>query len=491
VPVARLGEYEVDGLLGRGSVGSVYRARARAGRQAVALKRVLWAGDEHLIEDFRAEAAMLAEIDHPHIAKVVDMVVDDEGLVIVMQHADSGSLADLLRRCVRLSPDEGATLVAKVADALGAAHAHSILHADVKPSNILMDGDGEPLLSDFGLSRWMAEALPSDGAVVGTAEYLDPAVAKGAPPNAASDIYSLGVVCYEVFAGRLPYHGINPVATLRAADRGRAEPLTHAAPAVPSVLAAVVEQSMSRRPQARPSSAGELGDALRSHIEGHRRLHCKPTRVLPTGRGATEDFGQSTGLRTLRARHPAADSRRETPWSVLHSRGPMVCASGVTAAALVLLAGWAFEHHQGAQRSGAACGATTTPAPKQASPSTVTATVLADVAGNGCRVPVTWSSGMATVSLERGRPPDRFALGTANDQLLLGDWNCSRSATPALYRPSTGQVFYFAAWAEPGHDVTPSVAESTAIVDGVPRVIHDGVHGCDRVKVDLPVVRPQ
>jgi hypothetical protein len=488
--VARLGEYEVEGLLGRGSVGSVYRARACAGRQVVALKRVFWAGDEHPIEGIRAEAAMIAELDHPHIAKVVDMVVDDEGLVIAMQHADSGSLADLLRGCVRLSPGQGAILMAKVADALAAAHARSILHADVKPSNILMDGDGEPLLSDFGLSRWMAEALPSDGAVVGTAEYLDPAVGKGAPPNAASDIYSLGVVCYEVLTGRLPYHGINPAATLRAADRGRAEPLAHAAPAVPAVLAAVVEQSMSRRPQARPSSAGELADALRSHIEGHRRLHGRPTRVLPTGGGATEDFGQATEPRTLRARRQAADRRREAPWPARHSRVPMVCASGATVAAVLMLAGWAFEHHQGAQRSGAACGATTTPAPKVARSSSVTVTVLADVAGNGCRVPVTWSSGMATVSLERGRPPDRFALGTANDQLLLGDWNCSRSATPALYRPSTGQVFYFAAWAEPGHDVTPSVAESTAVVDGVPRVIHDGARGCDRVKVDLPAVRP-
>jgi hypothetical protein len=450
---------------------------------------VRWAGNDHLIEGFRAQAAMLAELDHPHIVKIVDLVVEAEGLVIAMQPADGGSLADMLRRRARLPPDEAAALAAKVADALGAAHARSILHVDVKPSNILMDGNGEPLLSDFGLSRWMAGASPYDSAVVGTAEYLDPAVAKGAAPNAASDIYSLGVVCYELLAGRLPYHGVNPVATLRAADRGRADALTQAAPTVPAVLAAVVEQSMSRRPQARPSSAGELADALRSQIEGHRRLHCTPTRVVATGRGGIEDSRQATGPRTLRARRPAADGRREAPWSARHSRAPMAWAGGATVAALLVLAGWTFEHHQGAQRSGAACRATTTPAPRQAGPSTVTVTVLADVAGNGCRVPITWSSGMATVSLERGRPPDRFALGRSSDQLLLGDWNCSRRATPALYRPGTGQVFYFAAWAELGHDVTPSVAESTAVIDGVPRVIHDGVRGCDRVEVDLPAVR--
>ena len=489
--MAGLGDYELEGLLGRGSMGSVYRARHRPGGRVVALKRVRWAGDDHLMEGLRTESAALAELDHPHVVKVVDLVIDEEGLVIAMQLAGGGSLADLLRRRVRLPPDEGAALAAKVADALGAAHARSILHSDVKPSNILMDGDCEPLLSDFGLSRWTAGMLPSTGITVGTAEYLDPAVAEGALPSAASDIYSLGVVCYEVLAGRLPYAGATPQATLRAADQGRAIPLEQVTPAVSAGLAAVVERSMSRRPQARPSSAGELADALRSHMEGLHRRHCVPTHVVPSEGGPTGDIGGETGPRTLRARRQPADRRPDVPSPFRRSRVPIGSTGAAIVAALTVSVGWAFGHHGGVHRPGDACRATTPPAPPQAGPSTTAVTVLADVAGNGCRVPVTWSSGVVAVSSELGRPPHRFALGNASDQLLLGDWNCGRRATPALYRPSTGQVFYFPAWAEAGHDVAPSVAEPTTVVGGVPRVIRDGVRGCDRVEVDLPGSRPR
>jgi hypothetical protein len=447
-------------------------------------------GDEHIVEGLRGEAAALAELDHPHLVKVVDLVVDEEGLVVAMQLAGGGSLADLLRRRVRLPPDEGAALAAKVADAVGAAHARSILHSDVKPSNILMDGDCEPLLSDFGLSRWTAGVLPSTGITVGTAEYLDPVVARGALPSAASDIYSLGVVVYEMLAGRLPYSGATPQATLRAAGQRRAIPLDQVTPSVSAGLAAVVERSMSRRPQARPSSAGELAAALRSHIEGPHRLHCMPTRVVTSERGPTGDIGEEAGPRTLRARRQPANRRPNDPSPARHSRVLMGRTSAAMVAALLVSVGWAFGHHGGVHRPGDACRAATPAAPPQAGPSTSAVTVLADVAGNGCRVPVTWSSGVVAVSSERGRPPDRFALGKASDQLLLGDWNCGRRATPALYRPSTGQVFYFAAWAAAGHDVAPSVAEPTTIVGGVPRVIHDGVRGCDRVEVDPHGVRP-
>jgi hypothetical protein len=110
-------------------------------------------------------------------------------------------------------------------------------------------------------------------------------------------------------------------------------------------------------------------------------------------------------------------------------------------------------------------------------------TFLADVAGDGCRVQVVWSWGVVTVSLAPRAEPVRFALGQRRDQLLLGDWDCRGRARPALYRPATGQVFYYDGWAEAGHDLTPSREELTAITEGVPRVIRDGDHGCDRVAV--------
>jgi serine/threonine-protein kinase len=137
------------------------------------------------------------------------------------------------------------------------------VHADLKPANVLFDAAGQPLLSDFGLVRHIASGSRSGGVGLGTVEYLDPAVAEGAPPSPASDVYSLGVVSYELLAGRLPYRGVTHHDTLRIAERGRLPPLAQTAPRIGAGLATAVEQAMARRPADRPSSAGEMADAIR------------------------------------------------------------------------------------------------------------------------------------------------------------------------------------------------------------------------------------
>jgi len=491
--MAELGGYELEGLIGRGSMGLVYRARSRAGGRLVALKRVRGAGEGQSVHRLRQEAAAIAGLDHPNILKVVELIADDEGLAIAMHLADAGSLGDVLGRRGGLPPQEGAELAAEVADALAAAHALGIVHADVKPSNILLDGVGEPvgvpLLSDFGLSRWTAGASPWGGAVVGTAEYLDPAVAGGATPGVASDLYSLGIVCYEILAGRLPYKGVTPLATLRAADRGIMEPLTEAAPTVPVGLAAAVARAMSRRPQARPSTAVELAESLRTAVAGGWPSATGRGRVVAIGNGLPQDGSGATEPRRIRPRRRSRGPRPEVGTPARRSRVPVVTVSFATLLVLLMFTPFAFGRGWWPHRSSHPCRAGTGATPQQAGPGTGAVTALADVAGNGCRVPVMWSSGVITVSLASGRAPARFALGQPGDELLLGDWDCRRGARPALYRPATGQVFYFAAWAEPGHDLAPSLDDSTMITDGVPRVIRGGARGCDRVEVDRPAGR--
>jgi serine/threonine-protein kinase len=479
--VDRLGDYELEGMIGRGSMGTVYRARRRAGGPLVALKVVRWAGEDQVVERLRQEAAAIAGLDHPNILGVVDLVADEHGLVIAMHLADGGSLADVLGSRRRLSPQEGAELAAKVADALAAAHALGLVHADVKPSNILLDGAGEPLLSDFGLSRWTAAAW-AGGPMVGTAEYLDPAVAAGASPSAASDMYSLGIVCYEILAGRLPYRGVTPLATLRASDRASAEPLTEAAPAVSLGLAAVVEQAMSRRPQLRPSTAVELAGALRAEIAGASASATTPGRVVPIENTPAEDGNGMPEPRRIRPRRASRHRRFALTPPARRSKVTVVAVSAAAMFVIVLSTPWAFGGGSGARTSDACRARSATP--ERASPRTGTVTVVADVAGRGCLVPVVWLSGVVSVSLAAGRAPVRFALGQPGDDLLLGDWDCHRGATPALYRPTTGQVFYFAGWAEAGRDLAPSLVDSATIIDGVPRVVRDGGRGCDRVEVD-------
>ncbi|HWD54448.1 MAG TPA: serine/threonine-protein kinase, partial [Acidimicrobiales bacterium] len=438
------------------------------------------------VDRLQWEASAIASLDHPYILKVAELIADEEGLAIAMHLADGGSLGDALSRRGQLPAEEGALLGANVADALCAIHGLGIVHADVKPSNILSDGVGEPwgvpLLSDVGLSRWTATAPPWGGAVGGTAEYLDPTVAAGASPSAASDVYSLGVVCYQILAGRLPYKDATPLATIRAADRGNAEPLAEAVPTVPIGLAAIVERAMSRRPQARPSTVGEVADGLRAEIAGGWHSATRRGRVVPIGDRPAEDSSRATEPRRIRARRGSSHRSPEMPAPSRRSRAPAMTVS-VATALVVVATTWAFGHRSGTHHSTDPCRARKSAAPQRTGPTPGVVTVLADVAGDGCLVPVMWSSGMITVPPTSGQAPVRFALGEPADELLLGEWDCRRGARPALYRPATGQVFYFDAWAEPGRDLTPSLDGSTTITHGVPRVVRDGARGCDRVEV--------
>ncbi|MGH8901407.1 MAG: serine/threonine-protein kinase, partial [Egibacteraceae bacterium] len=191
--------YDLEEALGDGGMGAVYRARQRSsGGRLVALKRVRVPGDQDLLARIRQEAEILAALDHPHIVRVYEFVPDEGGIAIAMQYAPGGSLAERLAAHGRLDPASIAALTVPIAQALASAHRRDVLHRDIKPGNILFTSDGEPLLSDFGIARWKAAGrLTQTGVQLGTAEYLDPEVADGSPPDERSDVYSLGVVCYE------------------------------------------------------------------------------------------------------------------------------------------------------------------------------------------------------------------------------------------------------------------------------------------------------
>lgn len=257
--------YELEKTLGDGGMGAVYRARQRssAGR-LVALKRVRVPGDPDLLARIRREAEILVALDHPHIIRIHEFVPDEGGIAIAMQYAPGGSLADRLAAQGCLDAASVVAFAVPIAQALASAHRRGVLHRDIKPGNILFTSDGEPLLSDFGIARWKVTArLTQTGVQLGTAEYLDPEVADGAPPDERSDIYSLGLVCYEALTGSPPYTGPTPLAVLRAADLGAYTRLAQAAPDCPAALARAVERAMARKRQDRFANATELVAALR------------------------------------------------------------------------------------------------------------------------------------------------------------------------------------------------------------------------------------
>jgi serine/threonine protein kinase len=281
-----LGDYALEARLGSGRTGVVWRAR-RGGDlgTVVAIKRLRAGAPPEEVQRLKAEARIVADLDHPHVVRILDVVDDGDGLALVLQYAPGGSLADVLAERGRLAPGEVALVGAKVADALASAHRRGIVHGDVKPENVLLTSDGEPLVTDFGVAR-VVGAETAEAA--GTPGYAAPEVVAGGVPDSRSDVFGLGIVCRQALTGRAP------------SRRGRATaPALEASEDIPASLAAVVDRAVAPDPAARFGSAEELALALRSSVPPE-------TLALPApAKAPARSRGRST--RTYGPRPPRAD----------------------------------------------------------------------------------------------------------------------------------------------------------------------------------------
>jgi eukaryotic-like serine/threonine-protein kinase len=286
-PGWQLPGYEVERLLGVGGTGEVWLGRQLATGDPVALKRLRPDADPAAVASLRREAALLAALDSPHVLRLREVVDDGGTVVLALDHAGGGTLADLLARRGSLSPGEVVTVAAPLAAALAAAHAAGVVHGDVSPANVLLTDDGMPLLADLGVAR-LAGAV--GGELEGTAEYVDPSVAAGADPSAASDVWGLGAVCHHLLAGAPPHDGARSADVLEAALMGERAPLGLLAPHAPRPLVDAVEQALAGDPSARPT-AGELSARLR------RACPAVPVRLGPAAPSASASASASASLR--------------------------------------------------------------------------------------------------------------------------------------------------------------------------------------------------
>jgi serine/threonine-protein kinase len=266
------GRYELTHLVARGGMAQVYRAVDRQLDRPVALK-VLFpelSVDKTFVERFRREAQAAANLSHPNIVPVFDWGEDDGAYFIVMEYIDGRSLSAVLRDPQRLDPRQVAMIGAGVASALGFAHRHGVVHRDVKPGNVLITPEGEVKVTDFGIARAVntEESLTQTGAVMGTAAYFSPEQAEGKGVDARSDIYSLGVVLYEMAVGRPPFTGDSPVAVASKHVRDQPALPREVNPRVPVALEAVIMKAMAKDPGARYGSAEELRADLLRFAEG-------------------------------------------------------------------------------------------------------------------------------------------------------------------------------------------------------------------------------
>ncbi|MEI8332993.1 MAG: Stk1 family PASTA domain-containing Ser/Thr kinase [Chloroflexota bacterium] len=263
------GRYELLEPIGDGGMATIWRAGdRRLGRDvAVKLMRPEYGRDPDFVVRFRQEAQSAASLAHPNVVGVFDAGESQEGPYIVMELVAGEDLASLLRRNGSLPPRQAARIAAEVADALEAAHASGLVHRDVKPGNILISMDGRVRVTDFGIARALAEAqLTLPGTTLGSVHYFSPEQAQGAQATPASDIYSLGIVLYEMLTGRRPWEGDSAAAVAVARVRTDAPPPSEIRPGIPVALEVIDLRALDRDPAARYESAAAMAAALRGFL---------------------------------------------------------------------------------------------------------------------------------------------------------------------------------------------------------------------------------
>jgi TolB-like protein/tRNA A-37 threonylcarbamoyl transferase component Bud32 len=270
----RLGNYEILDEVGRGGMGVIYRARQRHSRRIVALKRVLsyQADSPETLMRFRREAEAVASLDHPDILPIYEVSESEDGLPFFsMKFATGGSLREAALS-LRSEPRKCVELMAKVARAVEYAHGRGILHRDLKPGNILLDDRGEPLVSDFGLAKWLDanNDLTKSLTTFGTAGYIAPEQAEGATAalTAAGDVYSLGAILFDLLTGRPPFLGANALSVIRQASETTAPKLRSIAHSLDRDLETICARCLERDPKARYQSAGDLATDLERWLGG-------------------------------------------------------------------------------------------------------------------------------------------------------------------------------------------------------------------------------
>ena len=267
--------YELRQLIATGGMAEVFLAHDRLLDRPVAVKRLYpeFAADRSFVERFEREAKAVAKLNHPNIVSVYDWGVEGDTQYLVMEYVEGRTLAEILHAEGRLHPDRAADIGIDVAAALTLAHRAGMVHKDVKAGNIMITTDGRVQVLDFGIARAVEgtdEALTDAGTVMGTATYFSPEQAQGLQVGPRGDLYSLGVVLYEMTVGQPPFSGKTPVAIAYKHVRDAPPAPTDVAPDVPVEIEAITLKLLAKDPDDRYPTAEDLRADLRRYREGHR-----------------------------------------------------------------------------------------------------------------------------------------------------------------------------------------------------------------------------
>jgi hypothetical protein len=422
--------YTVQELLGRGGTGEVWRAVPRRGGPPVAVK-VLVEGEP---QRQAREAALLGELDHPHLVRLVEVVHQPRRggvtrVALVLDLLEGGSLGTLLAARGRLSPGEVVTVCAPVAAALAHVHAHGVVHGDLSPGNIVFTAEGRPVLTDLGVGRIIGETAAAEV----TPAYVDPTVARGSAPGPASDVFGVAAAAFHALTGIAPWNAATPADTVVVAAHGHLPDLAELAPDAPPALLDVIGRGLSADPHLRGSAAAFALDL---------RHACRPEPVAltPAALSGTGPRTELTHVVPGRRPRPApvvveVPGRRDRWRAVLADRRPAVplrvLAGATTALVVVAVTAWLAVRWGSGADPGTSVAASTAPATAPPAPAMEATPAAGD--------PVTAAEWSAVVTGLYGVRARAFA--TASAELLDGVWavgSAQRAADEAHARSLAG-----------------------------------------------------
>ena len=312
-----IGKYRIIERLGRGGMAEVYKGYDENLERFVAIKVMhpFLASEEDFIRRFRREAKAMAALNHPNIVKVYDFDTAGSRSYIVMEYLSQGTLKDkqeeLARKGQQLSLVEALQIVLQITDALAFAHSRGMIHRDIKPPNIMFNDHGAAILSDFGIAKVASvQSFTQTGAMIGSPAYMSPEQGLGKPGDERSDIYSLGVLFYQLVTGRLPYAADTPLAVvLKHVNEPVPDP-SALNPAIPAGIRSVITTAMAKDPDQRYATAKAMADALRD--------------VLRSGDPALANAMPAELLKEQPTSSDSGESRQ------VNHRSPTVCIREIT-----------------------------------------------------------------------------------------------------------------------------------------------------------------
>jgi eukaryotic-like serine/threonine-protein kinase len=321
------GRYELLELIGKGGMSSVYKAHDRLLDRQIAIKVLHphFTEDEEYVERFRREARAVAQLSHPNIVTVIDRGEDEGRQFIVFEYVEGENLKQLLERTGPMPVRDALLLALQMARALAFAHGRGLIHRDVKPQNVLLNADGQAKMTDFGIARSVdVQGVTITGTVLGTSEYIAPEQARGQRVDAQTDVYSLGVVLYELLVGGVPYEGETFVTVALKHVNEPVPPVLERRPELPPRVALAVERAMAKSPDERFSSMQELVDELEACL----------AELDPGDEQATMISRQPVAPR--RARRPRRKRRLGVLWPVAAVLAVLAVAALAALGALAL-----------------------------------------------------------------------------------------------------------------------------------------------------------